>query len=207
MTQATADDEIYDLRLRPKDLGVFLIAVLCLFGGWLLMQSTTTRTRSYADELTPLRFDYPAGWIQTASPENVLLTIINPVTPSAFKTTISVENRPIDPASPPTLQTLLDRRVEQRQTQTGYHFLSDGEAEVGGVRALSSDYAYVVQPIDEARRASLPVVVQAREYIIVTADQSYYVTLSAPENEYEQARRQFDRVVASMAVQPSRTQR
>lgn len=200
MTQAR-NDRIYDLRLRPKDLGVALIAVLCLLAGWLLMQSTVTRTVSFQSEVVPLRLAYPAGWIEVPAAENVLLNVANPATPSAFKTLISVENRPIDSVSPPTLQTLLDRRVEQRQQLTGYHFLGDGEAEVAGVRALVSDYAYVVQPIDEARRAALPVVVQAREYIIVTADQSYYVTLVAPEGQYEQARRQFDRVIASLQVQ------
>lgn len=200
MSEATTD-EIYDLRLRPKDLGVALIAILCLFGGWLLMESVTTRTQSYQDEITPLRFDYPAGWVQVPSAENILLTIANPATPSAFKTVISIENRPIDPASPPSLQTLLDRRVEQRQTLPSYHFLSDGEAEVDGVRALVSEYAFVNQPINEARRASLPVVVEAREYIIVTADQSYYVTLAAPADQYDQARRQFDQMIARMVVQ------
>lgn len=190
------------MRLRPKDLGVALIAALCLLGGWLLMQTTTGRTTSFASDLVPLRFSYPAGWIQQPGAENILLSVVNPATPSAFKTTITIENRPIDPASPPTLQTLLDRRVEQRQQLVGYHFLRDAEAEVDGARALVSDYAYVVQPIDEARRASLPVVVEAREYIIVTADQSYYVTLAAPEASFAEALRRFDQVIASMEVQP-----
>lgn len=200
MTQATGD-RIYDLRLGPKDVGVALIAALCLLAGWLLMQSATTRTRAFQSEVAPIRFSYPAGWVVGAGAENILLTVANPTTPSAFKTTLSVENRPIDPAAPPTLQTLLDRRVEQRQQLTGYHFLSDGEAEVGGVPALVSEYAYVVQPIDEARRAALPVVVHAREYIFVTADQSYYVTLAAPEGSFDEARGHLDRVIASMQVQ------
>ncbi|HMQ34639.1 MAG TPA: hypothetical protein PKD53_28140 [Chloroflexaceae bacterium] len=200
MTEAT-DDRIYDLRLRPKDLGVALIAALCLLGGWLLMQRTVERTIAFQSELTPLRLAYPAGWVEVPGAENILLNVADPATPSAFKSFISVENRPIDPASPPTLQTLLDRRVEQRQQLTGYHFLSDGEAEVAGVRALVSDYAYVAQPIDEARRAALPVVVQAREYILLTADQSYYVTMAAPEGQFAEASRQFDRVIASMQVQ------
>lgn len=200
MTQAT-NDEIYDLRLRPKDLGVALIAALCLLGGWLLMQSVTTRTRAFQSEVAPIGFSYPAGWVEVPGAENILLNVADPATPSAFKSFISVENRPIDPAAPPTLQTLLDRRVEQRQQLTGYHFLSDGEGEVGGAPALVSEYAYVAQPIDEARRAALPVVVQAREYIFVTADQSYYVTLAAPESSFPAARRQLDRVIASMQVQ------
>ncbi len=200
MTQAS-NDAIYDLRLRPSDIGVALIAALCLLGGWLLMQSTQARTISFRSEVAPISLSYPAGWVEVPAAENILLNVSNPTTPSAFKTTISVENRLIDPESPPTLQTLLDRRVEQRQELTGYHFLSDGEAEVAGVRALVSEYAYVVQPIDEARRASLPVVVQAREYILLTADQSYYITLAAPEHAFDEASRQFDRVIASLQVQ------
>lgn len=201
MAQATRAEPA-PMQLRPKDLGVALIATLCLLGGWLLMQATTTRTTTFASDVAPLRLSYPAGWVQQAPPENILLSVSNPATPSAFKTTITVENRPIDPASPPTLQTLLDRRVEERQQLVGYHFLQDREAEVDGTRALVSDFAYVVQPIDEPRRASVPVVVEAREYIIVTADQSYYVTLAAPETNFADASRLFDQVVASLKVQP-----
>lgn len=201
MAQTETSEQIYDLRLRPKDIGVALVVMLCLLGGWLLMQSALGQTRSYADDLTPLRFAYPARWVEAESPENVLLTLRNPVTPSVFKTTISVENRPIDPASPPTLQTLLDRRVEQRQQLLGYHFLGDSEGELGGARALISEYAFVTQPIDEARREALPVVVRAREYIVITADQSYYFSLVAPELAYDEARRQFDRLVASATVE------
>lgn len=203
MTQSTSGEQIYDLRLRPKDLGVAVIAILCLLGGWLLMQTTTTRTQTFepTDE-APIRFDYPAGWITTDRPENVLLRLTDPGTASAFKSVLTIEGRLLDPASPPTLQTLLDRRVEERQALPSYHFLSDAETEVDGARAMVSEYAYVVQPINEPRRATLPVVVHAREYIIVTADQSYYVGLSAPEDEYETTRAHLDRLIASLKVQP-----
>jgi hypothetical protein len=201
MARIEPTEQIYDLRLRPKDLGVALVAALCLLGGWLLMQSTLNQSRNYAHELTPLRFSYPARWVEADSPENVLLTLRNPVTPSTFKTTISIENRPIDPASPPSLQTLLDRRIEQRQQLLGYQFITDREGELGGARALVSEYAYVVQPIDEARREALPVVVRAREYIVITADQSYYFSLVAPETVYNTEQRQFERLVASARVE------
>lgn len=201
MSEATRDERLYQLRMRPKDIGVALVVLLCLLAGWLVMYNATSRTRSFADELTPLRFEYPADWISVESLQDVLLRAVDPATPSAAKTALTVEGRPLDPASPPTLQTLLDRRVEQRQLLTGYHFLDEAEMEVDGARAMVSEYAYVVQPIDEARRASLPVVLRAREYIIVTADQSYYVTLTAPEQVYDAARRRFDRVIESMVIQ------
>ncbi len=201
MSDLARNQPIYTLRMRPKDIGVALVALLFLLGGWLVMTSATTRTRTFQDEVTPLRFDYPADWIAVESLQDVVLRVVDPATPSAVKTSLAVESRPLDPANPPTLQTLLDRRVEQRQALTGYHFLSETESDVGGARAIVSEYAYVVQPIDEPRRASVPVVVRAREYIIVSADQSYYVTFTAPDQVFDRVSRRFERVIASMVVQ------
>lgn len=200
MTTQTSDS-IYRLRMRPKDVGVALIAALCLLAGVALMLSTTSRTTAFQDPDSPLRLAYPADWITADSLQVVTLRAVDPTTPGAFKTTFTVEQRELDPASPPTLQTLLDRRVEERQQLASYHFLTEGEAEVGGARAIVSEYAYVVQPIDEARRASLPVVVHAREYIVVAGEQSYYLTLAAPEGGYADARRQLDRIIESVVVQ------
>ncbi len=201
MTETTNDAPIYALRLRAKDLGVVILAVCCLLGGWALMQTTTTRTRRFQTDVAPLTFAYPAGWIATDMPENVLLRVADPGTVSAFKTTLTIESRLLDPTSLPTLQTLLDQRVAERQALPSYHFLADAETTVQGVRALRSEFAYVTQPIDAPRRAALPVVVHACEYIIVATDQTYYVTLVAPEGEYAAAIAQFERVIASMKVQ------
>lgn len=199
MTQI-GDQRIVRPRNRPGDIGVAAIFILCLLGGFLLMRSTTMRSATYQDEFTPLRFSYPAGWQTADTLQDVSLSVADPTTPSAFKTRFSVEQRELDPNAPPTLQTLLDRRVDQRQALLGYHFLDEAESVVGGARAMVSEYAYVVQPIDDARRASLPVVVQAREYIVVAGSQSYYFTLAAPESEFVTARRQLDRIMESVVV-------
>jgi hypothetical protein len=201
MSQAHQVGRIYTLRMRPKDVGVAIITALCLLGGLLLMWNSTASTHTFQDELSPLRLNYPADWRSVDSLQDMTLKVENPFTPSAFKTSLSVEQRELDPAAPPTLQTLLDRRVEERQLLTGYHFLDEGESLVGGARAMVSEYAYVAQPIDEARRAALPVVVHAREYIVVTGASSYYFTLAAPEAEFAEARRQFDRIIESAVVE------
>lgn len=201
MIQTPNNTPVWRLRLLPKDLGVALVTLLALGLGWLLMAQTEGQTRAFADPDSPLRLAYPAGWMSADSFQDVLLKVEDPLTPSAFKTTLTVESREIDPASPPTLQDLLDRRVEQRGLLTGYHFLAEGETTVAGARAISSEFAYVVQPIDQPRRASLPVVVHAREYIFVTADRSYYVTLAAPDNAFERASAQFEQIIGSMEIQ------
>jgi len=194
------EPNIYQLRTLPNDVGVALAVLVALALGWLLFLRVDGRTKLYQSADTPLRVAYPATWVDSQSLQDVLLKVEDPRADSAFKTTLTVESRELDPQSPPTLQTLLDRRVDQRSQLAGYHFLANNEATVGGAKAMRLEYAYVVQPIDEPRRASLPVVVRAREYIVVAKDRTYYITLAAPENEFERASAQFDRVLQTVQV-------
>lgn len=201
MIRTPADERLFRLRLLPKDLGVALVALLAFGLAYLVMIQATSRTRTFADADSPLRLSYPAGWSSVDTLQDLLLKVEDPLTASAFKTTFSVESRLLDPASPPTLQTLLDRRVAERGLLVGYHFLSERETELSGQRAISSDYAYVAQPIDEPRRAALPVVVRAREYIVIAGDRSYYFTLAAPEDDFERSSRQFELIIRDTQLQ------
>ena len=196
----TDEPKVLPLRTLPKDLGVALAVLVALGLGLLLFVSADGRTRVYQSDDAPFRMTYPATWIYAESLQDVLLKVEDSQADSAFKTALTVESRELDPQSPPTLQTLLDRRVEQRGALTGYHFLANDETTIGGLKAMQLQYAYVVQPIDEPRRASLPVVVRAREYIVVTQDRTYYITLAAPENEFERASARFDRILQTVQV-------
>jgi hypothetical protein len=184
----------------PKDLGVALAVLIALALGGLLFLRVDGRTKSYQSTDTPFRVAYPATWNDSPSLQEVLLKVEDPATASAFKTTLTVESRQLDPQNPPTLQTLLDRRVAQRSALTSYHFLANADATVGGARAMQLEYVYTVQPIDAPRRAALPVVVHAREYIVVASDRTYYITLAAPENEFERASARLDRVLQTVQV-------
>jgi hypothetical protein len=191
---------IYQPYHLPKDVGVALTLLVALALGWILLMQTEGRARAFQAADIPFRMDIPASWNSVASLQDALLKVEDTQAASPFKTTLTVESRELDPQSPPTIQTLLDRRVEQRAALTGYHFLGNGEATVGGAKAMQLEYAYVVQPIDEARRASLPVVVRAREYIVVAQDRTYYITLAAPESEFERASARFDRMIGTVRV-------
>lgn len=201
MIQSTDQGTVYRLRMLPKDLGVALVVLLALALGWMLRAQTEGRTREFQDPSSPFRISYPAGWGVADSLQDVVLKVADPQTVSAFKTSLTVESRELDPASPPDLQTLLDRRVEQRAALTGYHFLANSDATVAGVASAQIEYAYVVQPIDEPRRPSLPVVVQAREYIVAAKDRTFYITLAAPQSEFAEASAQFDRIIQTVVVQ------
>jgi hypothetical protein len=65
---------------------------------------------------------------------------------------------------------------------------------------MRQEYAYVVQPIDQPRRASLPVVVRAIEYIVLAKDSVYYITLAAPENEFAGARAEFEQMIQTVQI-------
>jgi len=201
MIQQTDRGPVYRVRTLPKDAGVALVVLLALALGWLLRVQTEGRVKQFQDQASPFRISYPAGWGVADTLQDVLLKVADPQTNSAFKTNLTIESREVDPAAPPELQTLLDRRVEQRASLIGYHFLSKSDITVGGANGAVFEYAYVVQPIDQARRASLPVVVQAREYIVPTKDRTFYITLAAPQSEFDAAGAQFDRVIQTVQVQ------
>ena len=201
MIQSNQGARIYRVRMLPKDVGVAIVVLVALALGVGMRYQVEGRVKQFQDTDSPFRMSYPAAWGFADSLQDVLLKVEDPSTDSAFKTAMTVESRELDPASPPPLQTLIDRRVEQRSGLTGYHFLSNADATVGGAKSALIEYAYVAQPIDEPRRASLPVVVQSREYIVVGPNRTYYVTLSAPENAFAEACALFQRTIETVQLQ------
>jgi hypothetical protein len=183
--------QVYALRLWPKDLGVALVTIAALLLALQLRQGVVGATRTFQADGSSLTMTYPALWHRVEAPAGTVLQIEDPRAASTFKTTVKVENRELDPATPPTLQALADRRIEQGGELLAYRLLSTGEATVANARGMRLDYAYVVQPLDAPQLDSPPVVVRARQYIVVTANQVYYITLAAPENEFGAASEQF----------------
>ncbi len=125
----------------------------------------------------------------------MLLKVEDPLTKSAFKTTLTVESRELDPAAAPPLQELVDRRIEQRSARSATTSWPRTRPVSMRPDATQLEYAYIVQPIDEPRRPSLPVVVHAREYVISAGDISYYITLAAPADEFAGASEALDRII------------
>ncbi len=192
---------IHDFRTWNKDLGVAIVVLVALALGLVMSQLVVNRTKTYQEPDSPFRLDYPAQWSNAESLQEVLLKVENPAAESAFKTSLTVETRELDPSAPPTMQQLVDRRVEQRSALTAYHFISERDTTVAGATAKELQYTYVVQPIDTPRRASLPVVVIARDYIVLTPTRSYYLTLAASEADFERASQRMDAILASVKLQ------
>jgi hypothetical protein len=212
MTQATttpsqppaASDEesFYPMRYLRKDVGVALVAGVFLLIGLLIMNWATTRAVAFTSPDVPFSISYPADWVTTESLMDApLMKVEDPLAKSAFKTSLTVESRELDPAAPPTLQELVDRRVSDRTSLPGYHFLANNETTVDGQKAIRYEYAYTAQPIDEPYRASLPVVVVAQEYIVIGKDNTYYITFAVPENEIDLNRPRIERAMQTVKLQ------
>ena len=197
----TSSGTVYGQRFLRKDIGVAIVVGVALAIGLLLRSQVTTRTTLFQAKGAPITLSYPATWGNVETLQDVLLKVENPETDSAYKTNLIVESRDLDPASPPTLQQLTDRRVAQRGALTGYHFLSSTPATVGGAKAMRLEYAFVAQPIDQPRRASLPVVVESIEYIVLGKANVYYVTLAAPETDFANAQAQLNQILQTVNVQ------
>ena len=201
MSRTISNVAVWPLRTLPKDIGVAILVVVALAGGLLLRLQVEGGTKLFHNANPAFSIAYPATWRVTNSADGAMFRVENAQAASVYKTNLTIESRELDPASLPTLQELIDRRVTQRSTLTGYHFLSNSETTVAGARAAKVEYASVVQPLDAPRRASLPVVTHSREYIVVTRDRSFYITLAAPENDFARASEQFDRMVESVKLQ------
>jgi hypothetical protein len=201
MTASAPAVQVHAFRTTPKDVGVAVVIVVALALGFLLRSQVTGRTTTFKDPNSPFTVSYPATWGQTQSLLGLTLKVEDQRTASVFKTALSVERRALDPTAPPTLQSLVDRRVAAQGAQTAFHLLSSTESTVGGAKAMRQEYAYVVQPIDQARRASVPVVVHAIDYVVVTKDNAYFITLASPESDFAESAAQMDSIISSVKVQ------
>lgn len=199
MTSDTpSPDKFLGMPHLRKDLGVALVVIVALLLGWLLRSATLSRTVAFQDPETGLSLKYPAAWGVADSLQDVLLKVENPLADSAYKTNLIVEARELDPQNPPTLQEFVDRRVAQKSSLTGYHFIGESDTTVDGQKARQITYAYVVQPIDQARRVSLPVVVVARDYIVEGPTRVYYLTVAAPEVDSDAASARLNEIIQSV---------
>ncbi len=186
--------------LLRQDVAIAVLVIVALALGGLLRLRVDGATALYQENDAPFRLAYPATWSVVEPPAGMLFSAEDPRADSPFKTTLTVERRDIDTAAPPTLQTQVDRRIAQRGELTAYTLLSNDEATVDGTRGARLDYAYAAQPIEGPRRSAVPVVVRAREYVVVAADRVYYLTLAAPESEADDAFARFDRMIEEAKV-------
>ncbi len=201
MTQLAQAVDVREFRTWTKDIGVAIVVIVALALGFVLRSQVGGQTTTFQDKASGFSIAYPASWGGVASLQGAILDVSDPRTGSVYKTSLSVEKRGLDPQNPPTIQQLVDRRIQQQGALTAFHLLSSQDDTVAGAKAMRQEYAYVVQPIDQALRASVPVVVHAIEYVVVTKDNAFFITLNAPESAFADASAQMNDIIRSVKVQ------
>ena len=201
MSRTINNVTVWRVRTLPQGYGVAIVVLVALALGLLLRWSAEGSTRAYQSADGRFSMAYPASWRTNDVTDTVALRVENPQAELGLQNKRHGQTRELDTTAPPTLQELIDRRVQQRGSMTGYHFLSSTERTVSGERAAEIDYAFIAQPIDTPRRAALPVVARSREYIVLTKDRVYYVTLAAPDSDFNRANSQFDTMLQTVKVQ------
>lgn len=184
------------------DLLVALVVVAALALGWVYKSALATRTTRAADPNSQFSLAIPSHWL-THEPdsEDTFLIAENPAADSVYKSAVTGRSFLLDPQSPTALDTLVDRLVQRHGDElTGYHLLDIHSRMIGGAESRVVEYAYVVQPIDQPFRASMPVVVHGFDYLIYTPTEYWLLTFTADERLVEKEREGFERMVGSIQL-------
>jgi hypothetical protein len=187
---------------RRSDVLVLVCITLALVAGWFFKNSVQTQTQSIEDPLTGLRLKVPITWQADQQVPNVILAASDSHSASTFKTKLNIVSRQIDTSAGLDAETIVNRVVEKQQAELiGYHLLAiENVDDRPADKARLISYAYVVQPesVDRPFQASLPVVVQAADYLIFEADRYYVLTFAADSLEYAAQAPDFDLIMKSV---------
>jgi len=187
-----------------SDVAAVLCLALALAAGWFFKSAVQGQTQTIEDPLTGLRLSVPATWQADQDVPNVILAASDSHSASTFKTRLTVISRQVEAGGGLDPDQIVERVVQQHESDLqGYHLLSIDPASAGNLAAGTArliSYAYVVQPesVDRPFQAALPVVVQAADYLIFTADRYYVLTLAADSQDYENQAQNLELILKSI---------
>jgi hypothetical protein len=176
-------------------LVVALVIVALLLGwafkGWVLGQMVTFTSDDGAVSLS-----YPDRWLEQVDKET-LVTARDVRAEGLFKPTISLRSREMDPEFPLTENELLATLALNRGAElTAYRVLSVDQGTLGGLEASKVTYAYVAEPAGGSQ-GSIPVVVQAIDWVVIHEGRAYILTLAAEADRFADEEGAFNSTLAS----------
>ena len=185
---------------RRSDGLVLLVVLVALVIGWIYRGTLLNEKQTLADEISGLQLEIPATWIPALEEDTAIdLAAIDPRADSAYKSRLGLYSRLLDPDNSVALSSVVDRLVENyTENLTSFQLLALDNRTIQGADTAVLEYAYVINPIDEPFRASLPVVVHTLEYIIYTPTQYWVLTLSADEKLFDESSGSFESIVAAV---------
>jgi hypothetical protein len=189
-----------------SDVAVVVCLAVALVAGWFFKGAVQSQAQTIEDPLTGLRLNVPATWQADQDVPNVILAASNGQSASTFKTKLTIVSRQVDASATLDADQIVERVVQQHESDLlGYHLLAIEPVAAGdlaGNKARMISYAYVVQPesVDRPFQASLPVVVQATDYLIFAADRYYVLTLAADSQDYDDQAQDFELILKSLSL-------
>jgi hypothetical protein len=130
--------------------------------------------------------------------DGTLLSIANPVAAGAFRPTLKVYVRTL-----PQGQRLMDAATTwtlgRMSALREFHDLGTEEATINGQPALRVNYAYVADPPVGMGAASLPIVVQASDTVVVQGNQ-FFVFSSVSDASQDKDTAALARVLTSVRL-------
>jgi hypothetical protein len=174
--------EAHDRRVNWIVLAVVAVALLL---GWFVR--TAAEGRSVAYEVQGVRVHYLADWVRS-DPQPPILVQVEDRMANGFRTTLTLQRRPLPVQMPKPLAALQQTlALERASTWTAYRELQVEESvSVEGRVGMHVSFAYV-ETNPNPFLETLPVVMLGEDYLFPQDNQAHIYTLTAAEANYARA--------------------
>jgi hypothetical protein len=188
-------------RAEEPEWIVWATVILMLAVGLVLRVSTERRMASFSQGGLSLR--YPVGWTSMAADTpGHLLYVADPFSAPQSPTGVQVWQVPTADVSR-RQQSLGDLALawsaQQARELASYRVLGVEATTVNNQQAVAIDYAYVAEPTIGTAAASIPVVVQAQDVLVVHGDTLTIVTFAADANVYQNESETWHEILAALS--------
>lgn len=177
-------------RITAGDAVVIVAAVLALLVGWGIKGWHDNRL--HETEVEGVTIAYPKGWIAYPAAAPVLLKAIS-VDDGRSQVLFSAS----ETTQTDVLLAMASGIANQASGETAYTQLGNETAEVDGQAAVRSDYAYVRTKIGAA---TPPTVMHGRQYAWIREGKLYTLAMEAPEEGWDEAKSDFERMIDKVEV-------
>jgi len=182
------------------ELLVIVLVIVALILGWALKSWVQGQTVSFTSDDGVVSLRYPADWLEQVN-KGALLAVSDVRAEGVFKPAFSVAARELNPDFPLTPRELVvTMSVQRAEELTGYRVLSVDPATVDGIEATTVSYAYVAEPAGSLQQ-TLPVVVEAVDWVVIHEDKAYVFTFAAESANFAQEERTFNSILASVELE------
>jgi hypothetical protein len=179
------------------ELLVVVVVVVALLLGWAFKGWVQGQTVSFTSDDGVVSLSYPDRWLEQIDKE-ALVTASDVRAEGAFKPFFSLRVREMDPGRPLTENDLLVAlSLDRAEGLTAYRVLSVGQGTVGGMEASSVEYAYVAEPAGGIQ-ASVPVVVEAIDWVVIRESKAYILTFAAMADRFAEEEGAFNSILRSV---------